>query len=121
MSKKYIVALILNIIPFFLSCLLYESGFAIIIMFLMLQILINLLNYKWTNKVVSYLFLNLLMLISSVASSKIITHLYYNNISSDNGTLAVGDFEVKFAFVFILLMTIISIICRIVSKRNLKQ
>lgn len=121
MSKKYIVALILNIIPFFLSCLLYEGGIAIFMMFLMLQILINLLNYKWTNRVISYLFLNLSMLISSIASCKIITRLYYNNISSDNGTLAVGDFEVKFIFVFILLMTLISIICLIISKKNLKQ
>ena len=121
MNKRYILALIINIVPFLLSCLLYEVGIANFIMFLMLKILINLLNYKWTNKILSYLFLNLSMLISSVTSSKIITHLYYNNISSDNGTLAVGDFEVKFAFVFILLMTIISIICRIVSKRNLKQ
>lgn len=121
MNKRYILALIINIVPFLLSCLLYEVGIAIFMMFLILRILINLLNYKWTNKVISYLLLNLAMLISSIASSKIITHLYYNNISSDNGTLAVGDFEVKFIFVFILLMTLMSIICRIISKKNLKQ
>ena len=121
MNKRYILALIINIVPFLLSCLLYEAGIAIFMMFFMLQILLNLLNYKWTNKIISYLLLNLAMLTSSIASSKIITNLYYNNISSDNGTLAVGDFEAKFTFAFIILMTLISIICRIVSKRNLKQ
>lgn len=125
MNKKYILALFLNIVPFFLGCLLYDGGLAIFIMFLMLQILVNELNHKWTNKVISYLFLNLAMLISSVASSKIITQLYYNNISSDNDTLAVGDFEVKFIFVFIILMTLISIIYRKckqeIQKKNLKE
>ncbi|MBE7032536.1 MAG: hypothetical protein E7401_06200 [Ruminococcaceae bacterium] len=121
MNKKYIVALILNIIPFFLSCLLYEGGIAISIMFFILQILINSLNYKWTNKITSYLFLNSVMLISSITSNKIITQLYYTNVSSDNGTLAVGDFEIKFTLAFILLMTLIGIVLRIVSKKNIKQ
>ncbi len=121
MRKKYVVALILNIIPFYLSCLLYEGGLAIFIMLFILQILINMLNYKWTNKIISYLFLNSAMLISSITSNKIITQLYYTNVSSDNGTLAVGDFEAKFTFAFIILMTLISIVWRIVSKKNIKQ
>ena len=121
MDKRYILALIINIVPFLLSCLLYEAGIAIFMMFFMLQILLNLLNYKWTNKAISYLLLNLAMLISSIASNKIITQLYYTNVSSDNGTLAVGDFEEKFTFAFIILMTLISIVWRIVSKKNIKQ
>lgn len=117
MNIRYILALIINIIPFFLCCLLYEGGIAIFMMFLMLQILINLLNYKWTNKVISYLFLNTAMLISSIASIEIITQLYYNDISPDPGTLAVGNFAVIVGVVFVLLMTLISIICRIAAKR----
>ena len=50
---KYCSALIINIIPFFSCCLLCEGGIAIIMMFSIFQILINLLNYKWTNKVIS--------------------------------------------------------------------
>lgn len=121
MSKKYIVALILNIIPFFLSCLLYEGGLAILMMFPILQILINWLNYTWTNKVISYLFLNIAMFISSIASIEISIQLYYNNISSDTGTLAVGNFAIIVGVVFMVLMTLMSIICRIISKKNLKQ
>lgn len=118
--KKHLLVLFLNIAPFFLSCLLYEGGIAILVMLFMLQILINTLNYKWTAKVISYLFLNLTMLVSSIASSKILTQLYYTNVSSDNGTLAVGDFEVKFTFIFITLMTLICIAFRIINKNNLK-
>ncbi len=120
MSKKYIAALILNIIPFFLCCLLYEGGIAILIMFPILQFLINWLNYKWTNKVMSYLFLNIAMFISSIASIEISIRLYYNNISSDTGTLAVGNFAVIVGVVVMTLMTLINIICRIISKKNLK-
>ncbi len=49
---KYSLALILNIIPFFLSCLLYDGGIAIFMFLFMLQILIGMLNYKWTNKII---------------------------------------------------------------------
>lgn len=117
MNKKCRRALIINIIPFFLSCLLYNAGIGIIMFFPILQILINLLNYKWTKKVISYLFLNILMLISSITSIEISTQLYYNNISSDTETLAVGSFAVMVGVVFILIMTLISIICRIISNK----
>ena len=115
--KKYMLALMLNIIPFFLSCFLYEGGIAILLMFPALQFLINTVNYKWTNKLMSYLFLNLAMLISSVASIKINTWLYYNNISSDTETLAIGSFEDQVCIVFIITMTLITALCRIVSKK----
>ena len=85
--------------------------------FPILQILINSLNYKWANKVISYLFLNITMLFSSIASLEIMTKLYYNNISSDTETLAVGNFAVLVGIVFIILMTLISIVCQIISKK----
>ena len=114
--RKYIFALMLNVILFFLCCFLYEGGIVIDMMFLILQFLINLLNYKWTDKVISYLFLNLVMLISSISSIEIITYLYYTNISSDTETLAVGSFAVQVCVAFILLITLIGIVCRIVDK-----
>lgn len=117
MSSKYILAIFLNIAPFLLSCLLYESGLVILLLFSVFQLMIGLLNYKWTNKVISNLFLNLMMLTSSIVSIKIITQSYYNNISSDTGTLAVGNFAVWACFVFISLLMLISITIRIVSKR----
>ena len=118
--KKYMLALILNITPFFLSCFLYEGGIAILLMLPALQFLLNILNYKWTKRILSFVILNSAMLISSVANIEIITKLYYNNISSDTETLAVGNFTVLVGIVFIIAMTLISIVCRIVST-NINQ
>lgn len=116
--KKYMLALILNITPFFLSCFLYEGGIAILLMLPALQFLLNILNYKWTKRILSFVILNSAMLISNVASIEIITKLYYNNISSDTETLAVGNFTMVIGIVFIVVMTLISIVCRIVSKKK---
>ena len=112
------LALMLNIIPFFLSCFLYEGGIIILLMIPVLQFLINIVNYKWTNKILPFVILNSAMLISGAASIKINIWLYYNNISSDTETLAVGRFEVQVCIVFVLLMTLISIVCRILSKKT---
>ena len=118
MSKKYIVALILNIVPFFLTCFLYEGGIAISLILPVIQILLNEQNYKWTKKILSFVILNSAMLVSSVASIKINTWLYYNHISSDTETLAVGSFSVQVCVVLVMLMTLISMICRILSKKT---
>ena len=69
-------------------------------------------------KMLSFLSLNLVMLISSISSLQIQTNLYYNNVSSDSETLAVGSFGVMISFLFILLMTLISVVCRIVKSQK---
>ena len=112
------LALMLNIIPFFSTCFLYEGGIAVLLMLPALQFLLNILNYKWTKRILSFVILNSAMLISNVASIEIITKLYYNNISSDTETLAVGNFAMVIGIVFIVVMTLISIVCRIVSKKK---
>lgn len=115
--KKYMMALMLNIIPFFLSCFLYEGGIIILLMFPVLQFLINIVNYKWTKKILPFVILNSAMLISTINSIEIIIKLYYSNISSDTETLAVGNFAVLVGIVFIIVMTLITVVCRIVSKK----
>ena len=114
--KKYTLALLLNIIPFFLTCFLYEGGAAISSILPVLQILLNTLNFKWTKRILSFSILNSAMLISSVLSIKISTWLYYTNISSDSETLAVGNFEMWVAIVFIIVLTLININRRKVHK-----
>lgn len=83
-----------------------------------LQFLINTVNYKWTNKILPFVFLNSAMLISTINGIEIIIKLYYNNISSDTETLAVGNFAVWVGIVFIIVMTLISIVCRIISEKS---
>ena len=101
---KYILLILLNSVPFFLCCFGYEAGFIICMLILLIQILIVELNYKWTKKMTSYLFLNAIMLVSSISGINITTQLYYHNISSDPGTLAVGNLAEVVAFIFIALM-----------------
>ena len=116
---NYLLLLLMNIAPFLLlSYLLYKAGIVIMLMFPTIQILLNILNYDCTKKLLSFVFLNIAMLISSVAGHEVTTRLYYNNISSDSETLAVGEFAVLVCIVFIAIMTLISVICKIVSKRT---
>lgn len=114
---KNILVLILNIVPFFLACFLYEGGVKAMLIFPFLQVLINLVNYKLTKKIVSFIALNSAMMISTICSIWIITKLYYNNISSDVLTLAVGNFAVLVGIVFIVVITLISVVCRKVRKK----
>ncbi len=117
---RFCLLLVLNIVPFFLDCVLYKFGAWIQLMFPILQIIINSTNYRLTTKVISFVFLNMAMLISSIVSILISTQLYYTNISSDSGTLSVGYSFAQIAFVFVVLMTLISIVCRIVSNKRSK-
>ncbi len=117
---RFCLLLILNIVPFFIACVLYKFGAWIQLMFPILQIIINSINYRLTTKVISFVFLNMAMLISSIANTLISTKLYYANVSSDSETLLVGYSFAQIAFVFITLMTLISIVCRIVSNKRSK-
>ena len=117
---KYFLALLLNTFPFFIGCFQYQFGSAVMEMFFLLQIILNTINYRWAKNLISYVLLNLAMLISSIIGNITLTKMYYNNISADSGTLAVGDFAVTFAFVFIVFMTIASIFYKKISK-NIKE
>lgn len=114
---KYCLALFLNIAPFYLGCFLYQGGSAVMMLFPFLQFALNALNYKWTKRIFPFMVLNLAMLISTVHSLEIITRLYYNNISSDNDTLSVGDFAVHVGIILIIIMTLITVVWRIASNR----
>ena len=117
----YLLLLLANTAPFLLlSYLFYESGIAIMLMFPALQSLLNILNYDCTKRLLSFVFLNIAMLISSIAGHEITTRLYYNNISSDSETLAVGEFAVYACIVFVAVMTLISIICKAFGKTKNK-
>lgn len=89
-------------------------------LFPILQIFITLLNYKWTRKIISFLILNTAMLVSSVAASEISIRLYYSNISSDFKTLLIGHLLAEVFVIFVAVLTLIGIICRIVNNRRNK-
>ena len=118
---RYCFLLLLNTVPFLLYCFIYENGATMEIhLFPILQIFITLLNYKWTRKIISFLILNTAMLVSSAAASEISTRLYYSNISSDSKTLLIGHLLVEVFVIFVAVLTLIGIICRIVNNRRNK-
>lgn len=124
MKKKIprcILLILANILPFCLESLLYGAGLAITVLLPLFQYIINVLNYKWTKGIFSYVGLNVLMLVSSVVNIEISTRLYYNNISADNGTLAVRNFAQMVAVKWIGIITLICVIYRIVSKIKHKR
>ncbi|MBQ6846272.1 MAG: hypothetical protein IJO61_04000 [Oscillospiraceae bacterium] len=119
MKKKIsrcILLILANILPFCLESLLYGAGLAITLLLPLFQYIINVLNYRWTNGILSYVCLNILMLVSSVVNIEISIWLYYNNISADTGTLAVGNFAQMVAVGWIGIITLICVLVRIASK-----
>ena len=88
------------------------------LMFPAIQILLNFFNYGYTKKIISFLFLNFAMLISSVASLEITTLLYYTNVSADSETLAVGSASVQICIAFVGIMTLISAIFKFIDKKS---
>lgn len=114
--SRCILLILANILPFCLESLLYGAGLAITLLLPLFQYIINVLNYRWTNGILSYVCLNILMLVSSVVNIEISIWLYYNNISADTGTLAVGNFAQMVAVGWIGIITLICVLVRIASK-----
>ena len=112
---KYCLAVVINIIPFLLCSLLYRGGaYIILFLFPLLQLALAVLNFVWTKKIISLLFLDVTMLVSSVIGNELNTIFYYNNISSDAETLMVGSVLSASAVLVVGLLTVISMIIRIV-------
>ncbi len=117
-KTKFILAVIANILPFAVSCFFYRGGgFLIMFLYPPFQIMLAILNYSVTKKCFPFVFLNAVMMLSSIVSIELSTQLYYKNISSDSETLAVGRTEELVAFVFILLLTVVLLIVRAVGAK----
>ncbi len=114
---NYCCLIILNL-SLFLLCFLYEGGIATSMLYPLLNLFLNHLNYKLTTKIMPFIFLNTIMLFSSVFSTKIMTKLYYNNISADNGTLAVGSFLLWFISIFMIVISLVTVIAKFIQKRK---
>lgn len=117
----HFILVFINIIPFMLFIPFYANGALIgltLLLFLLIQSVLNLINFVFTQKYAFYLFLNLLMIVSNAVCSSVTTRLYYNNISSDSMTLVLGDGSTAFAVIFGILLTIASLVVKLVYKRS---
>ena len=117
----HFILVFINIIPFMLFIPFYANGALIgltLLLFLLIQSVLNLINFVFTQKYSFYLFLNLLMIVTNSVCSSVTTRLYYHNISSDSMTLVLGDGSTAFAVIFGILLTIASLVVKFVYKRS---
>lgn len=111
-KAKYTLALLANYIPVFIAYVLYELGIDIGLVVFCFQILLWCLNYDVSKSRFSLAFLNLNLLISTYISFGLSTTLYYNNISSDGLTLAIGQLIQLIGSIFVLVVSVILVLVK---------
>ena len=115
---KYVSVFFLNYLIVLMSITMYQGGAALDFTFIPIQFLTVYLNYKVSSNIIGLGFLNLNLLASTIIANKLVTYLYYNNISSDSETLAVGSLCLIVGIVYILILAIISIVVKSLSNRK---
>ncbi len=111
MQRKYILIALANYFPVLCACIVHNPNLAWLL-FIISQILLIFLNYKAADDKFSLAFLNINLLISTVIANVLLTHLYSSNISSDSETLAVGNLALVIGAIFVLILSVISILLK---------
>ena len=115
---KFLLALLWSTVPFLgLPFLLFESGFAVAILFAVLSLLLTVLNGNWIYRTLPFVIVNLAMLACNVLGIQWTTKLYYEIVSSDLLTLAVGEAEVYGILILLSVATAIAAVGKIISHR----
>ncbi len=114
----YIISLLLSIVPFFAGCVLYESGYKILLVFFVFEFLAAFANNFSAKSVKSNVVLNFILLVSCAASIIITNQLYYHHVSSDSATLEIGKIAVIISVIIVLVLSGISI-CK--KSKHIKQ
>lgn len=118
---KYILLICSMYICVLFGILCYSAGFAINILITLTAVILSYIGYKYTRKIIDLSFLYINLLLSIYIGSKYATSLYYNNISSDNMTLIVGDIFLYVSLTVALLCIIIFTAIRIMEIRKSKN
>ncbi len=111
MQRKYILIALANYIPVLCACIVRNPNLAWLL-FMISQILLVFLNYKAADDKFSLAFLNFNLLISTIIANALLTHLYSSNVSSDSETLAVGSLALVIGAIFVLILSLISILLK---------
>jgi len=106
---KLLFLFLINTIPFALNVLFYSNG-GVDDLYLFLPVFgsLTVLNYRFTDKVVHYIIIQFYHLVCLVSSGCISTHLYYNNISDDPMTPAIGMLLVYSSSIVVVITTVIT-------------
>ena len=113
---KILLLILINTVPFALDVIFYSNGsMDNFYLFLPVFALLTILNYYYFDKVAHYVIIQVYLLACLISSGCISTHLYYNNISNDPMTPAVGMLLVYSGSIVVVITTVIS---AIVKKRS---
>lgn len=116
---KNISVTLANYIPVLAACLFYKGGAPVEWpLYIVLQVLLVILNFIIANKRSMLIFFNINLLISTVIANKLSVYLYYTNISSDGMTLTIGDLGLIVGVVFVLIISLVSVLLK---KKNTKN
>ena len=114
---KIPLLILINTIPFALDVIFYSNGGVDnLYLFLPVFAALTILNYYFSNKVAHYVTLQVYLLACLISSGCISTHLYYNNISDDPMTPAIGMLLVYSGSIVVVITTVITSIVKKKSK-----
>ncbi len=111
MQRKYILIALANYIPVLCACIVRNPNL-VWLLFIISQILLICLNHKAADSRFTLAFLHVNLLISTVIANALLTHLYSSNISSDSMTLALGNFALAIGVIFVLILSLISLLLK---------
>ena len=112
MQRKYIPIALANYIPVLCAFLFFRNPNLAWLLFIISQIWLTISNYKAADSKFTLAFFQVNLLISTMIANTLLTHLYYSKISSDSETLAVGNLVLVLGAVFVLILSLISILLK---------
>lgn len=117
--SKHFLVVILNTIPFWLACVFYKTGAGVILLFPLLQLLLNAKNLKYNTNATLYLCFNSVMLLASIGGILLNTHLYnlHNGIFYDSESELVRKYFVLAAVAFVTMLTFVSLVYRLLRSK----
>lgn len=119
MQKKYVFAALANFIPVLCGCLFFRGGAPLLWpLFIILQIILTCINYGVADRKSDVLFLSSQLLISTIIANWLSTRLYYTLISPDGETLIVGYAGGEVGIIFVLVLSLISLVVKAVTGRK---
>ena len=104
--------------PVLFSWLLYPLGIGATLLLTVFSLCLSYVGFQFTKKIVELIFIYLNLLLSFFIAARSATQLYYNNISSDDMTIIVGDIFTIGAISIILFASLILLIIRIIRIKN---
>lgn len=119
-SKKYIYMTLANYIPVLFVCLFFRFPI-ILLTYLLMPIVLACCNYKFADKKSQLVFLDVNLLISTIAANRIHTYLFLHYVSNDAESEIIGMGLLVFVMILVLVSFLISILLFIAKQVQNKK